>query len=219
VPVNAQPSHAAGLVPPDRVPRRDAAANYERVLDAARQVFGERGADACMEEIAARAGVGIGTVYRRFASKNALIDELLRLALEEMSAAAERALAVAGGHGLEHFVRAAGQALADHAQYADLLLTRPADPRATAQIIAAIEELTARAVAAGTVHPDVTAGDVLALTWTLRGLVRATGAAAPDAWRRYLDIHLAGLRAPGPLTAVPPMSAWEMAALTSQSRR
>lgn len=206
------------LAHPDRSPRRDATANYERVLDAAREVFGERGADACMEEIAARAGVGVGTVYRRFASKNALVDELLKRALEDMTAAAQRALAIAGGHGLEHFLRAAGEAFADHARYADLLLSRPADPRATSQITAAIEELTARALAAGTVHPDVTGGDVLALTWTLRGLVQATAAEAPDAWRRYLDIHLAGLRGPGPLTPVPAMSAAQMAALTSQAR-
>jgi hypothetical protein len=47
--------------------RRDAVRNYHRILDAAREVLGESGADACMEEIAARAGVGVGTVYRRFA--------------------------------------------------------------------------------------------------------------------------------------------------------
>lgn len=65
---------------PHRGLRSDARRNYQRILEAARQVFGESGADACMEEIAARAGVGVGTVYRRFASKDALIDELLRLA-------------------------------------------------------------------------------------------------------------------------------------------
>jgi AcrR family transcriptional regulator len=217
--VNARPSRPAALEHPDRSTRRDAAHNHLRVLEAARQVFGERGAEASMEEIAARAGVGIGTVYRRFASKNALVDELLRLAMEDMTAAAEGALAIAGGHGLEHFLRAAGRAFADHARYADLLLSRPADPRATSRICVAIEELTARAVTAGTVNPDITAGDVLALTWTMRGLVQGSAQVAPDAWRRYLDIHLAGLRAPGPLTAVPPMSAQQLATLISQSRR
>ena len=73
-------------------------------------------------------GVGVGTVYRRFASKDALIDELVRLAMEEMTAAAEQALARADGHGLEEFLRALGQSFADHARYANLLLERPADP-------------------------------------------------------------------------------------------
>ncbi len=96
--------------------RRDAVRNYHRILDAAREVLGESGADACMEEIAARAGVGVGTVYRRFASKDALIDELLELALEEILSSTERALARADGYGLEELLRALGQSFADHAR-------------------------------------------------------------------------------------------------------
>jgi AcrR family transcriptional regulator len=69
--------------PPAPPGRRDAVRNYHRVLNAAREVLGESGADASMEEIAARAGVGVGTVYRRFANKDALIDELVRLSMAE----------------------------------------------------------------------------------------------------------------------------------------
>jgi AcrR family transcriptional regulator len=174
--------------------RRDAVRNYHRILDAAREVLGECGAEASMEEIAARAGVGIGTVYRKFASKDALIDELLRLATEEITATAERALARADGHGLEELLRALGQSFADHARYANLLLERPTDPAAGRRIRAAIGELTARAAAAGTVAPSITAVDVMALIWGMRGLVQA-GEVAPQGWRRFLDIHLAGLRA------------------------
>ena len=123
--------------------RRDAVRNYHRILDAARDVLGESGAEASMEEIATRAGVGVGTVYRRFASKDALIDELVRLAMEEVTAAAERTLARADGHGLEEFLRAIGQSFADHARYANLLLERPVDPRATQRLRDAVGELTA----------------------------------------------------------------------------
>jgi AcrR family transcriptional regulator len=171
--------------------RSDAVRNYHRIIEAAREVLGESGADASMEEIAARAHVGIGTVYRRFASKDALIDELLRLAQEELTAAAERSLAREDGHGLEELLRAFGQSLADHARYANLLLERRADSAATSRLRAAIEQLTARATAAGTISRDITVEDITALIWAMRGLAQM----APQSWPRFLDIHLAGMRA------------------------
>ena len=64
---------------------------------------------------------------------------------------------------------------------------------------AAIDELTARAVAVGTVNPGITGGDVMALVWGMRGLVQAagegaSGETAPEAWQRFLDIQLTGMR-------------------------
>jgi AcrR family transcriptional regulator len=177
--------------------RRDAVRNHERILDAARDVLGESGADACIEEIAARAGVGVGTVYRRFASKDALIDELLRLVMGELTTAAQDALARSDGHGLEDLLRAFGRSFADHAQYANLLLTRQPEPAAESLIRAAVGELTTRAREIGTIDPSVTTDDVIALLSAMRGLVHgAVGIAAPD-WQRFLDLHLAGLRSPG----------------------
>jgi AcrR family transcriptional regulator len=180
--------------------RRDAVRNYHRIIDAAREVLGESGADAGMEEIASRAGVGVGTVYRRFASKDALIDELLRLTTDGIVAAAGQALTRTDGAGLRELLQALGQAMADHARYANLFLHRPrasdANDASSAQIRAAIAELTARAVAAGAIDPAVTVGDVMALIWALRGLVHATEEDTPADWQRFLDIHLAGLRAP-----------------------
>jgi AcrR family transcriptional regulator len=196
--VSGQGSRPAALQRPARPARRDAARNYQRILDAAREVLGESGADAGMEEIAARAGVGVGTVYRRFASKDALIGELLRLALEELMAAVDRSLARTDGHGLEELLRAFGQSFADHARYANLFLERPANDAATRRVRAAIGELTARAAAAGTVSPDVTAGDVMALVLGMRGLAQAAGELDPAAGQRFLDIHLAGLRSERP---------------------
>jgi AcrR family transcriptional regulator len=196
--VSGQRTRPAALPRPARPARRDAARNYQRILDAAREVLGESGADAGMEEIAARAGVGVGTVYRRFASKDALIGELLRLALEELMAAVARSLARTDGHGLEELLRAFGQSFADHARYANLFLERPANDAATRRVRAAIGERTARAVAAGTVQPDVTAGDIMALVLGMRGLAHAAGELDPAAGQRFLDIHLAGLRAVRP---------------------
>ncbi len=211
-PQHGAPQHGAPTA------RRDAVRNYHRIVAAAREVLGESGTDASMEEIAARAGVGVGTVYRRFASKDALIDELLQLALEEILAAADGALARTDGYGLEELLRALGQSFADHARYASLLLERPTDAATTRQMRAAIDQLTARAAAAGAVNPAVTAGDVMTLIWAMRGLVQGVGEVAPDAWQRFLDIQLAGLRTSGPLSSVAPMSARQLSRLAPQRR-
>jgi AcrR family transcriptional regulator len=189
--------------------RRDAVRNYHRILDAAREVLGESGANASMEEIASRAGVGVGTVYRRFASKEALVDELLRLALEDVMVATERALAREDGDGLAELLGAIGQSFAEHARYANLLLERRAEESASRRIRAAIEELTFRARAAGTISPAITPADVLALIWAMRGLVAAEEL-APDAWHRFLDIHLLGMRAGGSPGGAPSTSAGQL---------
>jgi len=196
--------------------RRDAVRNYHRVLEAAREVLGESGADASMEEIAARAGVGVGTVYRRFASKDALIDELLRLSMEEALDAGRQALDCPGGDGLERFLRGLGAVFAAHARYAHLLLERSAEGAEAAEMRAAVNELTARAVAAGTLNSGVSYADVMALIWAMRGLTEATGGVAPGAWQRFLDIHLAGLRAASPVSDRPAMSPGQLAELLPQ---
>jgi AcrR family transcriptional regulator len=176
--------------------RRDALRNQERILAAAREVFGESGADAAMEEIAARAGVGVGTVYRRFASKDALIDELLRLALDDLLADANHALARTDGFGLHELLRAFGRSFAEHARYANLLLQRQPDAAAERAIRAATTELLKRAVAAGTVGRNITVADVTALASALRGLIHGGDEISPRTWQRFLDLHLAGMGAP-----------------------
>ena len=200
-------------VPRSPAGRRDAVRNHHRILEAARDVLGESGADASMEEIAARAGVGVGTVYRRFANKEALIDELLRLSMDEGLAAARQALACPGGNGLEWLLRGLGALFAAHVKYARLLLERSVDGAAAREIRTAVQELTSRALAAGTLNPAVTVGDVMALVWAMRGLTETTGEVAPGTWQRFLDIHLAGLRAPGPLSATPSMSSGQLTEL------
>ena len=212
-------SSPAGVLRHQALPaRRDAVRNYHRILAAARDVLGEYGAEASMEEIAARAGVGVGTVYRRFASKDALIDELLRLALEEVLSSADQALARTDGLGLEDLLRGLGQSFADHAGYASLLLQRNTDVTAARRILAVIDELTARATAAGTVNQDVTSGDVMAVIWAVRGLVQSVGDVAPRAWQRFLDIQLAGLRAAGPLSSAPPLTSRQLSRLAPRSK-
>src|SRR5579862_7354952 len=94
---------------PNRPLRRDAAENRERVLSAAATVFARDGLAASVEEIAQVAGVGMGTLYRRFPTKEALIEELVRQQLTAIIDAAVLAAAQPDGEGLEAFLWATGQ--------------------------------------------------------------------------------------------------------------
>ena len=84
--------HSASPASVDRPLRRDARENRERILEAAGGAFAELGIDASVEEIAYRANVGMGTLYRRFPTKDALIDAVFEGHLDRIAAAAERAL-------------------------------------------------------------------------------------------------------------------------------
>src|SRR5215467_385638 len=77
--------------PAERPLRKDAERNRKRILHAAAEVFSERGLDATLDDVARRAGVGVGTVYRRFPDKQALVAELFTSRMDELAAAAEQA--------------------------------------------------------------------------------------------------------------------------------
>src|SRR3954449_6757081 len=102
--------------PTDRPLRADAERNRERILDAAREAFAEGGLDVGLHEIAKRAGVGVGTVYRRFPEKEELIAALFEDRIEDVIAIAEEALAEEDAWtGLEHFLhRTCELQVADH---------------------------------------------------------------------------------------------------------
>ncbi len=186
--------------------RRDAAANRERLIVAAIEIFNTDGIEAGVEQIAQRAGVGVGTLYRRFPTKEALIAHLVDELLSQMIAAADHAREMAGGHGLEQYVRAIGDQLSRRRGCLSRLwgggdITR-------------IQELRARqhallidAQEAGVICADIGATDLTLLLWSLRGIVESSGDAAQRAGRRHLDIVFAGPR-PGAATLThPPLSA------------
>lgn len=178
-----------------RAVRRDAVRNQQRVLDAAHEVLAETGPGATMEQIAARAGVGVGTVYRRFPSKEILIDELLRVSREQMLKTADQALRESDDHGLDHLLHALGPRLAAQSRYAGLLLTRAPDPAASGQLRDIISELVRRAIKAGTLDPGITTDDIMALIRGMRvAAVSETDDCSPAPWHRFLTIHLAGMR-------------------------
>src|SRR3954463_4486580 len=112
-----------GRKPDVRPMRRDAVRNYQLIIEAARRVVSEFGTDASMELIASRAGVGVGTLYRRFPNKEALVNELIQRALTDLIEAARHALDRGDGSGLESFLRFVGRSLSEHRGFGDKLVS------------------------------------------------------------------------------------------------
>jgi AcrR family transcriptional regulator len=200
-----------------RPQRRDAVRNQQRVLNAARAELAEHGTDVTMELIALRAGVGVGTVYRNFPTKDALIDELVRLIFADLLASARLALERADGSGLEEFLQILGGFFVEHRGYAHLLVGR-APARCGAEVLRGhIDELLEQAQRRGRIGPEIRLGDVMTTIWALRGVVDTSGAAAPRAWRRHLDLQLAALRAPAWRSDHAPVSPRQLARITDSS--
>lgn len=174
--------------------RRDAAANRELLLDAAAQVFASHGLDAGVEEIARVAGVGVGTLYRRFPTKDALIAELVSDVLETMSAVAAEATEVAGGGGLEQFLEASSDYQARHRGCLARLWNTPPTDQTLIKVRQRVAGLLADAKRHGRVREELTQTDITMVMWSIRGVIETTGEVAPDAWRRHLDLLIAGLR-------------------------
>ncbi|MEW1862416.1 MULTISPECIES: helix-turn-helix domain-containing protein [unclassified Streptomyces] len=191
----AGPSAGADHVTQHRPMRRDAARNHQLVIAAAREVLTEYGTDASMELIASRAGVGVGTLYRRFPNKEALVDEIAAQLLGELVGQARISLSHPGGTGFEAFVRVFGHWLSEHRGYAHKLIGRT-EAACVEQLRDLIDRLLDQAKASGRIDPHVELGDVMTLVWGMRGVVETSGTVTPDAWQRYTDIHLAGMRAP-----------------------
>ncbi|MBF6619037.1 MAG: TetR/AcrR family transcriptional regulator [Patulibacter sp.] len=188
----------------ERPMRRDAARNRERLLDAAAEVFAESGLQGTVEDVARVAGVGMGTLYRRFPTKEALIDALVSAILDDILRDARVARDAADGQGLRDFLVAVGERQAHrHGQLPRIWgAERHAEP--TRKIQAEIAALLADAQEHGRVRADAVPADIFAAIWSLRGVTESTRGVAPDAWRRHLEILLAGLEpSHAPLTYEP----------------
>jgi AcrR family transcriptional regulator len=179
--------------------RADAERNRRRLLDAAQVLFRERGLDVGVAEIAQRAGVGRGTLFRNFPSKEALIVAIVG---ERMAEATSRGRALLDepdpATALFTFLEEmAGAQQLDRAlveAVADTLLCNPEIRAAHVEVVGALDALLRRAQAAGAVRQDVSALDVLML---MKGVCQAVSAYShidPDIVRRQLDLVLASLR-------------------------
>lgn len=183
--------------------RADAERNRRRLIDAAAELFSERGVDVPISEIRERAGVGQGTVFRHFPTKEHLMAEVMRERMTSLTALAkERLDADDPVEGLRAFMAAAAESkMVDQEIYRLICETNalPAeDERALRrELVGAVKRLLRRAQEAGAIRDDVEAEDVLLLETAARQAGEALGGVAPDLWRRYLDILIDGLRAEG----------------------
>ncbi|WP_433613908.1 TetR/AcrR family transcriptional regulator [Dactylosporangium sp. CA-139114] len=182
--------------------RRDAARNQELILRSAHEVFSELGTDVGMDAVASRAGVGVGTVYRHFPNKDLLLDHLVNTMYEGLVAAAQQALARGDGTGLEDFLRRLSRSLIEHLGYSDRFISARG-PGVGEQLDSLFDQLLTQAKTHRLINDSTTKADLQMLIWGVRGVVAVSGSVAPDAWERFLDIHLAGLRA-SPFPSVNP---------------
>lgn len=149
-----------------------------------------------MESVASRAGLGVGTIYRRFAGKDALLNAIAQLFADEIDQAAAGALADPDpAVGLERFLEFVGAFNAEKRRYAAALTGRVPGSAVTARTADRVRALTQKAVDAGALAPGVTADDIKALIVALPGVVAASPDGQDASWRRFVRIHLAGLRA------------------------
>jgi len=184
----------------ERPLRADARRNRERILQSARAAFADSGDAVQIDDVARHAGVGVGTVYRHFPTKQALLTELVRQTFRLFTGRAREALE-AGGEPfalIEGLLRRIAETAAGDAgvQYA-LASSAAQAARSEAQaeqdeLIAVIAELTGRARRAGTIRPGIEATDIAML---ICGVVSAMGPRPGFDWRRHLDLVIDTLRA------------------------
>src|SRR5690348_1790988 len=179
--------------------RQDAERNRQRILVAAAEVFNERGLEVSLDEIARHAGVGVGTVYRRFRTKEELIEALFMDRLEMIAAIADEALASPDPwSGLVSFMERMAETMAGNVGLRQMLMfaTYGRDLVAVARQHNAplIEQLVQRAQAAGQLRTDIRQTDIALLVLVLTETTQLAYAANPDIWRRYLTLILDGMR-------------------------
>jgi AcrR family transcriptional regulator len=184
--------------------RSDARRNRERIVEAARAAFAEQGPDAQIDDIARRAEVGVGTVYRHFPTKDALVAELIRLKLTALRDRARRKLAEGGdpGEAFRSFLREQAAVIAKDAALQQMLWAETAEAMVPVaplydEVNEAVGELIARAKVSGAIRADLEVDDVRTFMCGLGAIMAADARGVlPFDWRRQLEFMLDGWRAP-----------------------
>jgi AcrR family transcriptional regulator len=208
----ASPADTSPEAAAPRALRRDAERNRERILAAAREVFAQRGLTATLDVVADHAGVGVGTVYRRFADKDELIDELFEDRIGEIVALAEQAVEEDDAWvGLLGFMEQSMALQAADRGLKDVVLSTDRGRERVMEIRERLNPLIGRLVELaqeqGTLRADVAHTDVQLVAMTVSTMMDATREVDPDAYKRLMHIVLDGLHAdraaPSPLPGRP----------------
>ena len=191
----------------ERPLRADARRNRERVIAAARAVFAEQGREAQMDDVARRAEVGVGTVYRHFPTKEALLRAVAEDAFARISADAAAALEMDDPwEAFVHIVEVGAQVMAGDRALTEVAMELPGGIRAVAgaqdELRERVEKIVRRAQEAGMLRADLVADDIGML---MCGIGSATKKEhrCPEAWRRHLSIVIDGLRASSATSKLP----------------
>jgi len=173
-----------------------------RIVEAARDVFGEQGVHAPLEEVARRAGVGVATLYRRFPTRPELITCAFESKMQDYAEAIEAALANADPwEGFCWYIeRLCAMQAGDHGFTDVLTMTFPTAPEFEAvrdRVFSRFLVLVRRAKEAGRLRDDFVPEDLPLILMANAGVVTAAGSAAPDAWRRLVGLLLQALEGPG----------------------
>jgi AcrR family transcriptional regulator len=191
----------------ERPLRADARRNRAKVVLAARKVFSEQGRDAQMDDVARAAGVGVGTVYRHFPTKEALIGALMVDAFESIADAAQAALEIedpwdAFSGVLWHGARIMASDRALSEVFATLPAGQAGPGPTMGRLLEATTELVRRGQAAGVLREDMLVDDIPMLMCGIGSATRKEHC-CQEPWRRHLSIVLDGLRAPAATSRLP----------------
>ncbi|HEY7432443.1 MAG TPA: TetR/AcrR family transcriptional regulator [Streptosporangiaceae bacterium] len=200
---------AGRAFPAGRPLRKDAERNRQRILQAAADVFTAHGLEATLDDVAHHAGVGVGTVYRRFPNKEALAEALFHERLDGLVALAEQALTRSDAwQSLVWFLEQAGALLATDRGMRQVLMFatygRDRVSEARSRMLPVVSQLVQRAQQQGKLRADLSPTDIPVIEFMLGTAAEYAQHSRPEIWRRYLALIVDGLRAdPAGTTALP----------------
>ena len=210
-------THTTDTVEAARPLRRDAELNLGRIVAAARDVFAEQGYDASMEAIATRAGVGVGTLYRRFPTKADLFTAVVEAARRRNREIAEAVLTdTAPGEAVFEFVR---RCIEVPSVWRATVSAPPWGSKrgaGLAQIAPLLAEIVERSKEAGTLRRDVEVTDVVFVLKAVRSIADLCDTPGSKPSLRFLELALDGLRPGHEPPAHPPLSVAQLARLLDQ---